>query len=325
MRYIPNYELNIINEDEFPAAIKKIEEKLEQIKVSGTFTAFDGINISYEYFLAENSNASVVIVHGLSEFTRKFYEFIYYLLNMGLNVFIYDQRCHGLSDRLTDNIELLHVDDFDDYVKDLSQFIDEVVLKTEDKPLYLYSNSMGGAISALYLSQNSSKIEKAILAVPMFEPIVDYVPMSIARMGVAVGKLVYGGKTKFLLTKDFNPNVQYRVEHGSSRARFEHNMDLRRENPNYRSTPMSFGWIYNSLTVKRRIFRLKIINEIKTPILIISAEKDATVNNKLHYKFLNKCKNCRLENIENSAHSILVNDIETMSRIMNLIFEFYSK
>ena len=325
MKYIPDFSLKIIEEDKFSESIKIIEEELERVKVCGNFKAFDGINIYYEYFLAENSRASVVIVHGLSEFTKKFYEFIYYLLNQGLNVFIYDQRCHGLSERLTDNIDLLHVDNFNDYVEDLSQFIDEVVLKTEDKPLYLYSNSMGGAISVLYLSRNPNKIERAVLAVPMFEPIVDYVPMPIARGGVSVGRLIYGSKTKFFLTKDFNPNVQYRIEHGASRARFEHNMELRRGNPNYRSTPMSFGWIHNSLTVRRKIFKPKVINSIKTPILMLSADNDVMVNNKLQYKFAEKCRNCRLEKIKNSTHSILVNDIDTMAKIMKLTLNFYSE
>ena len=92
MRFIPNYTLTILSEEEFSSKIVEIEEDLAKVKVSGTYQAFDGIDIAYEYFLAENSKASVVIVHGLSEFTRKFYEFIYYCLHHGLNVFIYDQR-----------------------------------------------------------------------------------------------------------------------------------------------------------------------------------------------------------------------------------------
>jgi len=255
MRFIPDYKLNIITEEKFSEAILEIETTLDEIKVSGCYKAFDGTNISYEYFLAENSKASVVIVHGLSEFTRKFYELIFYFLNQGLNVFIYDQRCHGMSGRLTEELDLLHVDNFYDYVDDLSKFIDDVVLKTEDKPLYLYSHSMGGAISALYLAKNSAKVKKAVLSAPMFEPVVESVPVPIARVGVMVGKLFYGGKAKFLLTREFDPDVQYKEEYGSSKARFEHNMKMRRENPNYQSTPMTFGWVYNSLTVGKKIFK----------------------------------------------------------------------
>ncbi len=325
MRFIPNYKLNVVSEQEFPAAIKDIEAKIEAVKVSGSYTAFDGTNIYYEYFLAENSKASVVIVHGLSEFTKKFYEFTYHLLNQGLNVFIYDQRCHGLSGRLTNEIDLLHVDKFNDYVLDLAKFVDDIVLKTEDKPLYLYSHSMGGAIAALYLSQYPNKIKKAVLAAPMFEPIVTYVPVPIARAGIGMGKLFYGKKTKFPLSSEFNPNVQYKETSGTSKVRFEHNLKMRIDSPNYRSTPMSFGWVHGSLTVGRKILKQRVIDKIKTPILLISAGKDTVVNNEIQYKFAEKCAVCNLVNIENETHSLLAACSKTLTEVMSIIFDFYLK
>ncbi len=325
MKFIPSYKFSVIPEEEFPTAIKDIEQKLEEIKVSGNFKAFDGTNMYYEYFLAENSTASVVIVHGLSEFTKKFYEFAYYLLNRGFNVFIYDQRCHGLSGRLTKEMDLLHVDKFNDYVRDLAQFVDDIVLKTEDKPLYLYSHSMGGAISTFYLSQHPNKIKRAVLAAPMFEPIVDCVPMPIARGGVKMGKLFLGKKKKFPLSHEFNPNVQYKESHGSSRVRFEYNLKMRIDNLNYRSTPMSFSWTDNSINIGRKILSKKVINNIKTPILLISAGNDTVVNNELHYKFAEKYSGCRLVNIENETHALLASNNETLTKIVNLTFDFYSK
>ncbi|MBQ5590360.1 MAG: alpha/beta hydrolase [Clostridia bacterium] len=323
MKHIPEYKLDVISEENFLEEIKVIEEKLEKIKSSGKYKAFDNTELYYEYFLSENSTASVVIVHGLSEFTKKFYEFIYYLLNQGYNVFIFDQRCHGLSDRLTDNIDLLHVDKTSDYVKDLTQFIDEIVVKVEDKPIYLYAHSMGGATSALYLSKNSSKIQKAILSVPMFEPTVDVVPMPIARMSAKFGKVFCGSKKKFFMTSEFDPDVKYSEKHGTSESRFKHNMNLRNGNVNYQSTPMSFGWVDFSLNVGKKILRNKTIKNIKTPILLISADKDKTVNIDKHYKFSQKCENCQLIRMENSGHALLANNNETIHHVMDTIFSFY--
>lgn len=323
MRFSPDYKLNLIDEEEFLNVIPSVEKKLADIKNSGTFNAFDNTEIYYEYFLAENSKASIVVVHGLSEFVNKFYEFIYYCLNQGYNVFVYDQRCHGLSGRLTDRIELLHVDSFYDYAKDLSQFIDEVVTRVEDKPIYIYSHSMGGAVSALYLSQNSAKIKKAVLSAPMFEPVVDSVAYPIARMGVGIGRLFYGNKTKFLLTREFDPDVKYSEAHGTSRARFEHNMKMRRENPHYQSTPMTFGWIYNSLIIRDKIFKRKTIKNISTPMLLISAEKDTIVKLKPQYDFANKCKNCKLVNLKNTNHALLAGTSQTIGEVLNLVFDFY--
>lgn len=325
MRFIPNYNLEIIDENGYENAVLKIEEELSRYKHTGSFSAFDKTEIYYEYFLCESSKASLVIVHGLSEFINKFYEFIYYCLNQGLNVFIYDQRCHGLSGKLTDRIDLLHVDDFDDYVKDLSQFVDTVVKKIENKPIYLYSQSMGGAECALYLAKHSDNIEKAVSAVPMFQPTVDVVPYRIARAGVSFARHFYGNKTKFLLSREFDPNVEYNESQGTSRARFEHNMKMRKENPCYQSTPMTFGWTYNSLIVKKRVFNRKNIKGIKTPILLITAKEDRVVEPKPHYEFAQKCESCRLVELEKANHALLASDNARLEKILNLIFGFYSE
>lgn len=323
MRFVPKFELKVIPEENFPSGIAKIERELNEIKQSGSFIAFDKTQIYYEYFLAENSKGSIIIVHGLSEFINKFYEFIYYCLNKGFNVFIYDQRCHGLSGRLTDKIDLLHVDDFNDYVKDLSQFVDTVVKKIVDKPIYLYSQSMGGAECALYLAQNSENIEKAVLAVPMFQPTVDVVPYPIARGGVSIARHFYGNKTKFLLSSEFNPEVEYNERHGTSKARFTNNMKMRIENPCYQSTPMTFGWTYNSLIVRDRVLKKSNVKAIKTPILLITAKEDKVVRAEPHYKFAKKCSTCRLVELEKANHALLASDNTTLTSVLNLIFDFF--
>ncbi len=325
MKFIPDHQLNVVSEDAFPTAIREMTAKLEEIRVCGSFRAFDGVSIFYEYFLAEGSTASVVMVHGLSEFTKKFYECIYYMLQQGYNVFIYDQRCHGLSDRLTDKRELLHVDSFDDYVKDLSQFVDDVVLKVEDKPIHLYAHSMGGAVSALYLAKYSHKVKKAVLSAPMFEPVVDRVPVSVARVGLTIGRWILGGKKQFSLSDEFDPDVQYKVAYGSSRARFEHNMTMRRENAEYQSSPMSFGWVSRSLTVGNRILRRRTMRGITVPVLILSAENDTMVNNAPQHRFAERYKNCELVTIKGAAHALLASDADTVTQVMKLTFDFLGR
>jgi lysophospholipase len=324
MRFVPSFELKLINENDYENEISKITEEICKIRGSGKFSAFDNTEIYYEYFLAENCKGSIVIVHGLSEFINKFYEFIYYSLNQGYNVFIYDQRCHGLSGRLTDQLDLLHVDRFNDYVKDLSQFVETVVKKIADEPIFLYSQSMGGAECALYLAEHSDNIKKAVLAVPMFQPVVDVVPYRIARAGVGFARHFYGNKTKFLLSKEFNPDIKYNESQGTSRARFEHNMKMRIENPNYRSTPMSFGWTHNSLIVRKSIFKSKNIKGIKTPILLLTAKKDRVVESKPHYKFAEKCKVCKLVELENANHALLASDNQTLKQVLEIIYGFYA-
>lgn len=324
MKFIPDYKLDIIPDCEFNTRISDVEKKLVECRTTGSFNAFDNTKIYYEFFLSEGNRASIVIVHGLSEFTKKFYEFIYYMLNQGYNLFIYDQRCHGLSGRLTSHRDLLHVDRFDDYVRDLNQFMDEVVTPNTDRPVYLYAHSMGCAVAALYLARYRKKIKKAIFSAPMFVPVVDRVSQQVARHSLGIAKMLLGKKTKFSLTKEFNPDASYKAGHGSSRVRFEYNMNLRRENPNYRSTPMSLGWVHNALTVGAQIFKSKIIDNINAKILIISAENDTMVENEPQVLFANLCKNCEFFEIKGETHALLASNAKTLGNMMQRILAFYN-
>ncbi len=322
MRFIPDHTLHILSEQDYDSAIRAVEAQLDAVREAGRFTTGDGVGLYYEHFLAEDSVASVVLVHGLSEFSRKFYELIFYLLSHGYNVFTYDQRCHGLSDRLTEHHDMLHVDRFDDYVDDLALFVDRVVRPVTDKPLYLYTHSMGGATGALFLAQYPDVFEKAVFTAPMFEPIVTQVPVPIARGGVWVGRLLCGGKAKFPLSREFNPEVKYHPSQGTSRARFEHHIAMRRANPDYQSTPMSYGWVWGSLTVGRRILRRAA--QIRTPLLILSAGDDTVVNNRPQHVFAARADACRLVTIDGATHGMLASDNETLERIVRLILDHYS-
>ena len=322
MRYKPSYKLEIPDEDNFNFCISEIENQLSKYVHAGKFTSFDNVEIYYEYYLSEESKGNFVIVHGLSEFTKKFNELIYNILNQGYNVFIFDQRCHGLSGRLTKFVDLLHVNSFDDYVKDLEYFIDNIVLKTEDKPLYLYAHSMGGAVCSLYLAKFGNKINKTIMTAPMFEPVIDMVDPKVARIGVSLARVLFGPKRKFALSKEFNPDVTYNEEYGLSQERFNYNMKWRRENIMYQSTPMTYGWVYNSLIIGKRILKDKIINKINCPILIFSAEKDKTVENDIQYTFASRVSNCKIVEIKNTSHAILASDKETLTNVFDKIISF---
>lgn len=324
MRFVPNYTLDIINDKDFPKAIKEIKERLEPCLNSGFFDTGDSKKIYYEYFLAESSKASIVIVHGLSEFTKKFYEIAFYFLNQSYNVFIYDQRCHGFSSRLTDKMDLLHVDSYKDYVSDLNDFIDKIVIPADNKPLYIYAHSMGGAVSALYLAQNPDKIKKAVLSSPMFEPKVGGVSHRTARWSTGLASKLLGKKRKFYFSREFNPNIARNKKVDASENRFLYNMELRRNEPHYRSTPMTYGWVHESLLLRATLLKQKFIDKIKTPILILSSANDTVVENEPQFIFAEKCPVCEIVSIENTNHSMLTAKQEIIVEHINKTLEFFS-
>lgn len=323
MRFIPDHTLNILSDSAFSEEIKNITAKLDSSRHSGYFDSFDGKALYYEYFLAKNSIASIVLVHGLSEFTKKYYELSYYFLNQGYNVFLYDQRSHGLSFRMAEPIDLIHVDSFRDYAKDLALFIDNVVIPADNKPLYIYSHSMGGGVSALYLSQHSDKIQKAVFSAPLFDPQIGNLNHTFALWGSRFYKLLRTGKAKFMFAKEFDPNVPFERSKDVSRARFEHNMGMRRADPHYQSTPMSLGWICAALSFRKMLMKKRVAGRIQTPILLLSAENDTMVKNDAQHQFAGLCATCQLVTLKNTNHSMLTSRPEIIEEHIKRTLDFY--
>ena len=184
MKISPSYQFSVLREEELKEKMSVITGQLDRCRKDGKFAGFDGEELYYEYFQAENSRGSVVILHGLSEFTGKYHEFAWYLLNQGYDVFLYDQRCHGRSCRLTERQDMIHVGHFSHYRRDLQCFLDQVVRPATDKPLYLYAHSMGGAVAAQYLAEHPDVFQKAVLSAPMIMPLTDPTPPAVARIGL---------------------------------------------------------------------------------------------------------------------------------------------
>lgn len=313
----------IISEEKFPEEIVKIENELSKISTQGFFDSFDGKKLYFEYFLKQNAKASVVIVHGLSEFTKKFYEIASYLLSGGYNVFLYDQRGHGRSFRMTSNPDILHVDKFSDYAADLNEYINKIVLKVSNAPIYIYSHSMGGAVTALYLEKWQDKVEKAIMSAPLFDPCVEKVSHSVARVSALFCSIVFGKRKKFWTSGEFNPETPHRKSHDASYSRFNHNMDMRRSHREYQTTPMSNGWVYNSLCLRSQITKSKLPFKIKTPILLISAENDKIVKLEPQKEFARKCKTCKFISLKGANHAMLTGTRETITEHVNAVLNFF--
>lgn len=321
MRYIPNYQLALVSEEDFPRQIAAINSRLERCRQEGFFSGFDGKQLYYEYFLAENSTASVILLHGLSEFTKKFHEFADTLLNQGFNVFLYDQRSHGRSCRLTDRQDLVHVDRFRDYVQDLECFVQQVVLPAEAKPLHLFAHSMGGAVAISYLAEHPGVFQAAVLSAPMIMPHTGRFPGWLSRMGTAASRAIKGAKTKFPGSRDFDPEYPFNRASDSSYARFAYNLQLRRDNPCYQTSPMTLGWVHESLRLRRKLLRAA--KKIRVPVLLLSGALDRVVRNDLQQRFAQKCESCSYVSVPEAKHGLLSGSDATRSEVLRRTVDFY--
>src|SRR5699024_11300300 len=64
---------------------------IEQFEHAGEIPVGD-VALSYLFYLKNSSRPTVFIVHGFNEYKEKYYEVVYYLLQLDYNVLIYDAR-----------------------------------------------------------------------------------------------------------------------------------------------------------------------------------------------------------------------------------------
>ena len=323
MKISPSYQLSILSEEEYTEKMPAICAQLDQFRCSGTFSGFDGESLYYEYFQAQESRGAIVIVHGLSEFTEKYQEFSWYLLNQGYDVFLFDQRSHGRSCRLTPRKDLIHVESFKDYVKDLEQFLSQVVNKATDGPLYLYAHSMGGATALRFLAKHPDVFRKALLSAPMIEPITAPTPPFVARVGLSLYLLFGDKKKKFWFSNEYDPQHPFEKAQDQSYARFKRNLDLRNANEAFRTTPLSIRWVQQSVLQKRTLTSKTFLKKIQTPILMLSAQNDRLVCSKAQAKFARNCPLCRQVTIPDTTHAMLSGPEHTLQQHMQLLMDHF--
>ncbi len=313
---------DFLSEDTFTESYQALQATLEAHRSQGMLSAFDGLQLFYEYFLVENAVGNVVIVHGLSEFTKKFYEVAFFFLKRGYNVFLYDQRGHGYSERETSAPQALLVKSYDDYVKDLESFVDTVVERVSPLPLCFYSHSMGGAVVGLYMQRHPEKAKKAIFSSPMIRPCTDGVSTFLVKLVADVHGLFLGKDKPFLKSPPFSTKSSFENSSALSRARFELYMQQRIEEPCYQTSQVTNGWMSQTMRVTKRLLHKGRCKKIKTPCLLFSAGRDEIVMNEPQKLFSERLPDCRFVDVPEAKHTVFASNEKIMRAYFQEIDDF---
>ncbi len=323
MLYTPK-KVEVIQENEYQSRICEVEETLSRYSQEGTFKSFDGLNIFYRNYLAENPVGSIVIVHGFTEYCKKYTELVWYFINQGYNVFTYDHRGHGLSERQVEGYILAHVNSFEDYVKDLEMFIEEVVVKqggTEN--INIFSHSMGGSVTTLYLMRCGGRISRALLSSPMVYPFTSDCPIAVLKLMLKYHARKNGWAARFKYASDFNPDHPFDKSHDTSYPRFRHNLDVRLSDVRYQTSASTNRWMYEAVTVGKKMLRTKDLKKIKAKVLVISSGADTVVRPKPQKKLADRLE-CGFMKIEGAKHSAFICASPKLESYLKTVFEFFA-
>ena len=318
----PNGNNSYLTESGYEEQMKNLVEPVWQNGEHGMFQGARGTLLTYHYILPESPKAVIVIVPGTSETMLKYKEFCYDAIRFGYGVFLFDHRGHGLSGRLCESMDIVHVDRFQYYVDDLRSFIDKVVKANFKGPLLLFGHSLGGLIAASLLAEENHGISAATLSAPMFEINLGGFPRG-AALFVLRCLTALGFSTRYTFGQ--RPSRGARTIHEAGTFSFQrfayYYRQLRQDPSRLLMGGVSHGWLYECLKASKKALTAK--SKITVPLLVLAAGRDNFVGVEGQRRFMTRASQGQFELIEDAAHESY-NDIDQIrTRVMNRIFHFF--
>ena len=252
-----------------------------------------------------------------------------------------------------------YVDDFEDF---MNQIVMGKNSKANKKKLYLLSNSMGGAISILYFQRmrENSPIRHALLFGPMIKINFDGVNLEDQRTESGVrlqtsllclSGLTIGGLSCDTYANpkwsDYDPNARSLDPQNPNPGNLTHSLTrfqarnflwdeayVRRDESRYSANEIwegmalggpSVRWTWQSTKYNQKMRKKKNLRKIKTPLTIVTGDKDIRADLEGHRKFCQDLKNvggaCEMTLLKNSFHEIMVESDFYRNQAMKIMFQ----
>lgn len=301
--------------------------ELWQHRKEGMFRGVDQRNIGWTALTGNNPDKVIIVVNGRMESYWKYQELFYELVRQGYDVYALDHRGQGVSDRLTDDTELGHVENFEDYVADLTTFYQDVVAPHGYRQHFMLAHSMGGTIASLFLARNPGLIDSAVLSAPMHginiknwmrpiaSPLARVVEQLQRQPSYAPGQVPY-------YPKPFsnNPLSQSQARYQWFRELYEHKPELKLGGPSAR-------WVWQGIAAAKRC--IAEANHITTPVLLLQASHDTIIDNQAQQRFCQAMqqagKTCQLTVIPGARHELLFESDPFRTPALTATFDHFRK
>ena len=317
----------VIYEDDYGKEMEeKVEPFLEEYEKTGYFYSFDDKEIYYRTYKLDDPKASIVISHGFCENSEKYLETAYYFLNEGYSVYIMDHRGLGYSWREDPNFSKVYIDDFETYVKDFSNFVENVVIPESDgTDLYLFAHSMGGGIGARVLEEHPEYFKKAVLTSPMMDPVCAGLTKPLAE-AFANTCVRFGKAHDYVIGHyDFDYIEDFDLVACGNITRYHYFFSKIVENEYLQSYGATYSWLKACLDGTDVLMERENLEKIDIPVLIFMAGNDNLVRPVGIYDFKNNVPTSRIVYIPDVKHELYTGSSELLVPYHAYIEEFYNE
>ena len=299
-----------------------------QHAIEGEFKGKDGVAIRYAALRQEKVDRAILIVNGRVESYLKYQELAWDLWRQGYSLYLIDHRGQGMSGRMLNDHDKGYVDQFDDYVVDLKQFHDQIIMADQPAKLFLLAHSMGGAISARYLERWPDDIRAAVLSSPMLGINLGGLPKWLAK-GLATTIGTVGG---WFGEPPYGPGQGPYQDHGfadneltHSQSRYQAFRQIYEQHPQIKLGGATAHWIYQGITGADAA--IADAGAIKTPLLLLQAGNDSVVDNAAQDAFCTKadCEGGKPLRIEGAWHELFIESDDKRQPALTAMLDFFAR
>ena len=240
----------------------------------GTFEGHGKKSLRYAIFRSERpvARGTIVLLHGRNETIEKYFETIRDLTARGFWVATFDTRGQGGSARLLKKADAGYVRRFSDYQKDVSLFLEQVVLPDTRLPFFMVAHSTGGLIALSMAPELSNRIERMALCSPFVGLGGQSVsPRWIKTVATALTWTGFGGKQlgRDNRERDFDGNPLT-----SDAERFARNIAIANGHPELFIGRPTARWLYEVMKIMPKVTRQDHLTRITIPTLLLAPVLD---------------------------------------------------
>lgn len=268
------------------------------------FRGVSGAVIEGIAFRQPKAKANLVCVPGKSESFVKYKALIWHwFCRLGVNVFLMDHRSQGLSQRLTCDQQMVHIENYWHYVRDFEQFCYRFV--GTEQPALLFAHSMGAAVSTLFVLDNPRFFTAAVLNAPMFRLRNQNLGSFIAESWVNI-QCWLGNDRHYV-----RGYAQTTLEQWAANLLRSSSCEVQRDA--YTEVVRAHEWVLKTYGISNRWaaewfegtrYIRRHAQEIELPILMFTAELEESVENDVHFEFAAATKAVTHRIVEGARHEI---------------------
>jgi len=273
-----------------------------------TLAASDGVALRMALFKPKIPvRGTVALFQGRAEFIEKYFETIGELLARGFEVATLDWRGQGGSMRELANPRKGHIDDFDQYQRDLAALIARMARLDCPKPWFALAHSMGGAVLLEYAHRGGDAFHRLVVTAPMLDIYGLRFPRGARWLANTLDTLGFGamfipgGGGASLMELPFEGNILT-----SDPARLARNAEALAKAPILAIGDPTVGWTNSAFRQMARFSQIDYAYNWRTPTLLFASGRERLVSNIAIERFVQRLDLAQLVVIPGARHEILM-------------------